>query len=57
MATLWETFRDDIKVIECEECGSLSGLHDVCGNILCYDCLITLEYDNETGLTNEERNK
>lgn len=58
MATLWDKFQDDIKVLECSECGSLSFLHDMCGDVVCYDCLITLEHDEqEIGLTNEERNK
>lgn len=58
MATLWDKFQDDIELLECEECGGLNGLYDVKGNIICYDCLITLEYDEqEIGLTNEERNK
>lgn len=58
MVTLWDKFRDDIELVECSECGSINVSHSLQGDVYCYDCLITLEYDEqETGLTNEERNK
>jgi len=57
MTTLWQTFQNDLTKIECENCGSGVELYNLQGGIICRECLEELEYEKETGLTNEERNK
>lgn len=58
MATLWEVFQNDIKLISCSQCDSTAELFELGGEVICRECLEELEYEEqETGLTNEERNK
>lgn len=58
MATIWEVFQDEIKKVSCFHCDNIAELFELGGEVICRECLEELEYEEqETGLTNEERNE
>lgn len=57
MKTLWNELQDDLKVVECEWCGSKEELYKTMFETLCRHCLEETESEELEYLTNEERNK
>ena len=55
MPTLWEVFQEELTPITCD-CGSSTELFELGGSTICMECLQD-EYEQENGLTNEERNR
>lgn len=59
MISIWDKYRDEIKILHCDWCDKWSpDMYRFEDELVCKDCLCNEEYeDPEHGLTLEERNQ